>query len=86
MKLRTILLGVTSVLSPSLIFANPPVILSGPTPTISPTYSVGISQTVMYTIINYVPKRFPLTISGISKPLTRITVDNDCQNSFQHMI
>lgn len=81
MKLWTTPFWIISILSSSLIFANPPVTLSGLSPAISPTFSVGINQTVKYTITNYIPKQLPLTISGFSKPITRITVDNDCQNS-----
>ncbi len=76
---RMISLCVTSLfLSPLAFAGGPPVTMSGPTPAIAPSYSVGISSTVIYTITNNVPKRLPVTVSGITGAITRTTVANDC--------
>ncbi len=67
----------SSLLSP-LAFAIPPVTLSGPSPAISPYYAGGASSIVTYTITNNVPKKLPVTISGVSNGISRTAVSNDC--------
>lgn len=58
-----------------------PVTMSGPVPAIASSYDAGASNTFIYTITNNVPKkRFPITVKGISSPVTRTTVSNDCGN------
>lgn len=57
-----------------------PVILSDPSPFIASSYAVGDSVLITYTITNNVRSRFPITVSGISSPVTRTTVSNDCGN------
>lgn len=80
MKLRMIPLGITSLLSSSLAFAIPPVTLSAPTPAIAASYPTGSNTTLTYTVSNYVHERLPLIISGLSSPLQRVSVPNDCGN------
>lgn len=66
----------------NLVYAEVPVILSGPTPTIPSTLSINNPKTFIYTITNNVPKlSFPITIKGISPPVTRTIVANDCGNA-----
>jgi hypothetical protein len=68
------------VLQPAM--AELPVTISDPSPAIGAVYNVGDSATIIYTITNNVMNRsFPLTVSGISNPLSRTTVSNDCNNS-----
>lgn len=75
---RMISLGIMSLMVSPLAFAIPPVMISGPMPAIASSYMVGTTNTVIYTITNNVPKTLPLTVSGISGPITRIPVANDC--------
>lgn len=56
----------------------PPVTISGPSPTIAPTYDAGTDTTITYTLQNNVPASFPLSVYGLSEPLSRITVSDDC--------
>jgi hypothetical protein len=58
--------------------SGPPVTLAGPTPGVTSSYSVGTTNIIIYTITNNVPQRLPLTVSGISAPLSRINVPQDC--------
>ncbi|AHE66865.1 WD40/YVTN/BNR-like repeat-containing protein [Legionella oakridgensis] len=59
-----------------------PVILSGPNPALANTYMIGSSTTLIYTITNNVPQSsFPISIRGISNPISRVTVANDCGNT-----
>lgn len=78
MRLRMISLGITSLLLSPWALAIPPVTLSGPTPAIPS--QVTATTTMTYTISNYVPQRFPLSISGISSLVQRVAVQNDCGN------
>jgi hypothetical protein len=79
MKLRMISLGTTSLLASSLAFAIPPVTLSSPTPAITSQYLVNSKAFLTYTISNYAPKPFTLTITGISPPVRRVQASsNDC--------
>jgi hypothetical protein len=56
-----------------------PVTISGPVPAISSNINVGDSNTITYTITNNVPGRsFPISIAGISTPVNRTLVANDC--------
>ena len=56
-----------------------PVTMSGPSPAIAGSYNAGDANTFTYTITNNVPnKSFPITASGISNPVSRTTVSNDC--------
>lgn len=59
-------------------FAQDPVSISGPVPSIAPSYSVGETQTVIYTVENHVSATFPLSVNGIFPPVTRTTVADDC--------
>lgn len=58
-----------------------PVSLSGPVPAIASSYTPESTETITYTITNNVPKNIPIEISGISSPLARTTVNNDCGNT-----
>jgi hypothetical protein len=70
-----------SIVTANLAVAEVPVTLSGPTPAIASSYTPGDSTTIIYALRNNVPNRsFPITISGISSPLSRVTVANDCRN------
>ncbi|MGC1181954.1 hypothetical protein [Legionella sp.] len=80
MKLRMISLGVTGLLMSPLAFAKPTVTLSQPTPAIPVNSVAGVRSTYTYSISNYVPQALPLSITGISSPITRIQVPNDCGN------
>ena len=63
-------------------FATLPVTISSPTPAISSSYNVGSSTTITHTITNNVSNlSFPITVSGISSPITRTTVANDCSHT-----
>jgi hypothetical protein len=58
------------------------VTLSDPSPSIATTYHVGTSHTLIYTVTNHVPRaRFPITVNGLSTPVTRISVPDDCGNT-----
>jgi len=62
--------------------AQVPVILSAPVPAIAAHYAVGSTRTVIYTVTNNVPNQsFPLSIAGISAPISRVSVANDCGKS-----
>lgn len=80
MKLRMIFLGATSLLISPLAFAKPTVTLSQPTPTIPESYVAGTNHIYTYSIRNYVPQALPLSITGISSPIKRTQVPNDCGN------
>jgi hypothetical protein len=59
-----------------------PVTISDPSPAIADSYNRGDSQTIVYTITNNVPNRsFPITVSGMTAPLNRTIVANDCGGS-----
>lgn len=59
----------------STAWAESTVSLSGPNPALAASYAAGQSQTVVYTITNNVPNHsFPITIGGISAPLSCTTV------------
>lgn len=76
---RMISLGITHLfLSPLAVAGGPTVTMSGPTPAISATYPSDLTSTITYTISNYVTQPLPLSISGISPPIQRVTVSNDC--------
>jgi hypothetical protein len=63
-------------------YAEIPVTMSDPTPAIVSNTSAGSSNTYTYTITNNVPKSFPITVRGISGPVTRVTSPyNDCGNA-----
>lgn len=63
-------------------FSAVPVTLSDPSPPIASSYSVGDSATVIYTITNNVPGlHAPITVYGISGPIARTSVTNDCENA-----
>ncbi len=71
-----------SLLKTKLLFAAAPVTISGPVPAITNSYAAGTTTSVIYTITNNIPnKRFPIVVSGISNPLSRVTVSNDCGNT-----
>ena len=78
MKLRISSLGTTCLLLSPLAFAMPPVTLSGPTPAIPTLFSPILTRTFTYTVNNYVPQWLPLSIGGISSPIQRVSVPNDC--------
>lgn len=63
--------------------AQVPVTISAPSPSLTnlTSLNVGSSYTYTYTLTNFVPISFPLSISGISTPITRTTVANDCGNN-----
>lgn len=75
---RMISLGITTLLLSPLAFATPTVALSGPTPAIAATYGSDSVSTIVYTIRNYFNHQLPLSISGISSPIQRVQVSNDC--------
>ena len=55
--------------------------MTDPTPPIASVYSAGDSTTVIYTMENHVPSQsIPFTLSGISPPVSRVKVNNDCEN------
>lgn len=59
-----------------------PVTISVPSPAIASTYAPGSSTTIIYTLTNNVTNSsLPLTVTGISSPVTRVTVANDCGNT-----
>lgn len=70
--------ALAGVLISPTVLAVDPVILSEPVPPIPQAYLTGTPQTVVYTVTNRVPKHLPITLSGISGPLTRVPVANDC--------
>lgn len=74
------MLGITSLLLSQLAFATPPVTLSPAKPAIRPGYYAGSSTTVLYTLTNGVHKSLPIRVTGISNPITRTEVENDCGN------
>lgn len=79
MKGISSLFWVGALLSPP-VFAVEPVTMSGPVPPIeqiSSTAFIG-PETVIYTITNLVPMNLPLTVGGISGPVTRTPVADDC--------
>jgi hypothetical protein len=71
----------TGILVASSAFAIEPVTLSGPVPPLAQIYAAGSPQTVVYTITNQVPKSLPIQLGGISGPVTRTSVANDCGNT-----
>lgn len=75
------IIALASVFFSTATFAIPPVILSKPSPAISPTYNDNTSNIITYTITNNVPKTLPLTVSGISNGIQRTTVPGDCGNT-----
>jgi hypothetical protein len=63
-------------------YAEIPVTMSGPSPAIGGNATAGSSNTYTYTIVNNVPKSFPITVSGISGPISRVmNSGNDCASS-----
>jgi len=61
--------------------ATEPVIISDASPPIANTYDVGDSTVVIYTMTNNVPGQIvPISITGISAPVTRTAVAKDCGN------
>lgn len=77
-------IGLSALFVFSHAFAEEPVTLSGPVPAIPSTMNVGTSTTFIYTVTNHVPNQaFPLTVSGISIPVTRTSVAGDCGNVLQ---
>lgn len=75
---QIISISLAAIFSSSWTYAAIPVSISSPVPAIASSYSSGTSQTVVYTITSNVPKALPLSITGISAPITRIKVSNDC--------
>lgn len=62
--------------------AQVPVTISSPSPAIASNYNVGNSNPFTYTITNNVPnKSFPITVNGLSGPVSRTTVAGDCGNN-----
>ncbi len=57
-----------------------PVTLSEPEPPLSSVYGNNAPTTVVYTVTNRVPKRLPIELTGISSPLSRTHVHNDCRS------
>ncbi|MDR3477858.1 MAG: hypothetical protein P4M14_07490 [Gammaproteobacteria bacterium] len=56
-----------------------PVTMSDASPAIANSYTIGNTNTFIYTITNNVPGRsFPISVGGISAPVSRTTVLNDC--------
>lgn len=72
------IVALTGLMLTPLAFANPPVLLSGPTPALASSYDPNSSSTVVYTITNNVPQILGLTVGGISGPVSRTSVANDC--------
>jgi hypothetical protein len=68
------------VVSQCAFATEPPVSISGPVPAFPTTIYAGFSGTFVYTITNRVPKVLPLTVSGLSAPVARAPVANDCGN------
>lgn len=82
MKWITYICGSLCLFAANSVIAAPPVTMSGPTPAIAGSYAIGSSNTFTYTITNNVPnKSFPITVTGISGPVSRVTVANDCGSS-----
>lgn len=78
---KTFFSGIASLLLSTPTLAMPPVTLSGPNPTLAVSYASNTSSSVTYTITNYVPQSFPITVSGLSNPIQRTSVANDCGSS-----
>jgi hypothetical protein len=55
-------------------FAEPPVTISAPSPAVPSSYAAGSEHIHLYTITNNVPKSLPITVSGISGPVTRVNL------------
>jgi hypothetical protein len=73
------LIGLLSLFMAQPVFAIAPVTLSQPSPAIASSYATNSSTTITYTITNNVPNlSFPISVNGISGPVTRTTVSNDC--------
>lgn len=63
--------------------AQAPVTLSGPTPAIDASYSVGSEATVTYTLANYAPSNSPISVT-VESPLSRVnSSSNDCGTSLK---
>jgi hypothetical protein len=61
--------------------ASEPINMSDPVPAIASTYSAESSNIVVYTIYNHVPGHaIPFILTGISPPVSRVKVDNDCES------
>lgn len=80
---RIIYIAMMTLLLSFELIAAEPVTLSGPVPPLSATYRDNSSDTVIYTITNYVPQTLPLSVSGISGSVSRTTVAGDCGNEIQ---
>ena len=73
------LIAIPSTLAIQAAVAQAPVTLSSPSPAIAATYASGSSSTISYTVTNHTPINFPLTINGISAPLSVINSgDGNC--------
>jgi hypothetical protein len=65
-----------------LALASQPVTISDPSPSIDSSYKVGETKTVIYTVTNNVPGQSePITVTGISVPVSRVAVAHDCGNA-----
>jgi hypothetical protein len=77
MKNIHLLSGLVLMSLASAAFAGPTVTISGPSPNIPAIVSIG-SANYVYTLHNYVPISMPLTINGVSAPVTEA---NGCSNT-----
>lgn len=75
---RIISIGLTGFLVSKSLFAIAPVTLSTPSPAIPSNTQVGAKLTFTYKIKNFLPQWLPLSIGGITSPIQRIMVANDC--------
>lgn len=81
MKWMTTLISLSSFSLHSAM-AMVPFTLSDPVPALSSSYTQGSSNTYIYTLTNNVPNLTqPITVYGISNPVSRVTVANDCGNT-----
>ncbi len=82
MKAITYMTGFFALLMMSSVKAEAPVTISGPSPAIPSILLINSTSSYDYTITNNVPHAsFPLSIEGLSSPVSRTTVANDCGSS-----
>lgn len=64
------------------VYAIAPVTLSGPEPALKESYAVNSHTIIQFTATNQVPQTsFPLILTGLTPPLSRVTVADDCGDS-----
>jgi hypothetical protein len=87
MKMKKIIYAL-GLLATQSAFAAAPVSISGPEPAIASSYEADTAHIFTYTVTNnVVGKSFPITVSGISSPVSRtngiafLPIDDDCKDA-----